>query len=68
MNLLLMSNKLINSSKSGSSYSSVMGLGTSGALFERGDWIGVASVCEEGEIEGSTGIGVVSLEKLVGKS
>ena len=40
-----MSNKLINSSNSCSGWSSVMGLGRSGALLERGDRIEVASVC-----------------------
>ena len=34
-------------------------LGTLGALLERGETIGVASLCEEGEKEGSTSVGGV---------
>ena len=40
-----MSKKLINLANSCSGWSSVMGLSRSGALLERGDRIGVASVC-----------------------
>ena len=42
-------------------------LGTSGALIERCERIGVASVCEEGEREDSIGVGELWVENVPGK-
>ena len=47
----------INSNKSCWSWSSVIKLGTSALLHDSEERIGVTSVCEEGEREGSSGVG-----------